>query len=568
MMNDMDLPPGQGGEMSEGETAAVRAPDAGTPFGRYRLLDKIASGGMADIYRGVAIGAQGFERVVAIKRIREEAAQVADIGEMFADEARVSALLEHPNIVQVYDFGAVGGNYFIAMEYLRGKNLDEVLRALRAADERMSPPLAVFIAGEVARGLAYAHAFRDKRGQRMDIIHRDISPANIMLLHAGAVKLLDFGIARVTSELRLAVTRGRGGALKGKSPYVSPEQIVGDEVDARSDIFALGAVLWETLTGQRLFSGGSDLDTMEAVMHTEILRPSELAPGIPPALDQIVLTALARDVRHRYDTAEQMAADLEAVMRSLPSRHGDLPALLNRFFGSPPSQPQVRAVSIPVPDPFDPREGNTRPLRQAYDEAAALQRSPAPVVVARSPSAFTRISGESVPPPPTRWPVGLGAAGLAAFALIAVLWRFPGAPVPAPSVPETATPALVLAAAPPSPSLPGAPPGTSSASQVPTPEPAPVDEESPPVLAQPATPPVKAAAKTTPPSRAKPRPVAPAKRVVPPAGAPRSAKMAVAPKRTRPGAVALTNPARGRKSAARPGTPRLVNSLHVNPFIE
>jgi serine/threonine protein kinase len=394
-----------------GEGAGRASPEVGVPFGRYRLLDKIASGGMADIFRGVAVGAQGFERVVAIKRIREEAAQVADIGEMFADEARVSALLEHPNIVQVYDFGSVDGNYYIAMEYLRGRNLDEVLRALRAVGERLPPSLAVFIAGEVARGLAYAHAFRDKRGRRLDIIHRDISPANIMLLHAGAVKLLDFGIARVTSELRMAITRGRGGALKGKSPYVSPEQIVGDDVDARSDIFALGAVLWETLTGQRLFLGDSDLDTMDAVMHGEIRRPSELVPGLPSALDHIVLTALARDVRHRYDTAEQMAADLEAVMRSLPSRHGDLPALLHRFWGSPPSQPQARPVSIPVPDPFDPREGNTRPLRP--DESPALPP--------RRPSAFALLDEERPAPAMNqRWL--LGGLGTALLALAFGAW--------------------------------------------------------------------------------------------------------------------------------------------------
>jgi serine/threonine protein kinase len=426
MSDDGEIPPRPGEMSSEAQGRASQ--EAGVPFGRYRLLDKIASGGMADIFRGVAVGAQGFERVVAIKRIREEAAQVADIGEMFADEARVSALLEHPNIVQVYDFGSVDGNYYIAMEYLRGRNLDEVLRALRAVGERLPPALAVFIAGEVARGLAYAHAFRDNRGRRLDIIHRDISPANVMLLHAGAVKLLDFGIARVTSELRMAITRGRGGALKGKSPYVSPEQIVGDDVDARSDIFALGAVLWETLTGQRLFKGDSDLDTMDAVMHGEIRRPSELVPGLPSALDHIVLTALARDVRHRYDTAEQMAADLEAVMRSLPSRHGDLPALLHRFWGSPPSQPQARPVSIPVPDPFDPREGNTRPLRP--DESPALPP--------RRPSAFTLLAEERPAPAfSKRWAIGgLGAAILAV--VLVVGWLAPSRRAPAPMVPAGA----------------------------------------------------------------------------------------------------------------------------------
>src|SRR5256885_361891 len=184
-----------------------------------------------------------------------------------------------------------------------------------------------------------------------------------MLLHAGAVKLLDFGIARVTSELRQAITRGRGGTLRGKSPYVSPEQISGEPVDGRSDIFALGSVLWEMLTGRRLFSGETDLDTMSAVMHGEVLPPSKVVPGLPAALDRVVMRALAREVDLRYPSAELMASDLEGLMRALPSRHGDLPALLGRLGGVPPSQPRVKPVAPDVRPPVSPDEGGTRPLR-------------------------------------------------------------------------------------------------------------------------------------------------------------------------------------------------------------
>jgi serine/threonine protein kinase len=523
MTNDGELAP-PGGELSGPGRGEV-----GVPFGRYRLLDKIASGGMADIFRGVAVGAQGFERVVAIKRIREEASQVTDIGEMFADEARVSALLEHPNIVQVYDFGAVEGNYYIAMEYLRGRNLDEVLRALRGVGERLAPALAVFIAGEVARGLAYAHGFRDKRGRRMDIIHRDISPANIMLLHAGAVKLLDFGIARVTSELRMAITRGRGGALKGKSPYVSPEQIVGDEVDARSDIFALGAVLWEALTGHRLFTGESDLDTMEAVMHSEIRRPSELVPGLPSALDHIVLTALARDVRYRYDSADQMAADLEAVMRSLPSRHGDLPALLHRFWGSPPSQPQAPPVSIPVPDPFDPREGNTRPLRP--DELAALPRC--------QPSAFPLLADQR--PARSRTPGWVAGALAGAGLVLAVVLARPHLRAEH-RVPDTLPAASRVAVAP------------SAERLVPDTLPAPAVE--------PGTP---AAARKVPDTFRGGRPsIVPLEVGGGGAGAPVAKRRGVGAASRRTRKVALANPLRGRKVVVRPRA----TDLHVDPFSE
>jgi eukaryotic-like serine/threonine-protein kinase len=310
-------------------------------FGRYRLIERIGAGGMAEIYRAVAMGAQGFERAVAIKRIREEVGEVADIGKLFADEARLSALLNHPNIVQVYDFGAVDGTYYIAMEYLKGRNLDQVLFALRRAGQRLEPALAVFVAHEVARALAYAHALRDEHGRPLDIIHRDISPANIMLLQVGAVKLLDFGIARITSEFRLAVTQGR--ALRGKCPYLAPEQITGGTIDGRSDIFALGVVLWEMLTGERLFSAESDLDTIASVLNREIPPPSHFAPEVPGNVDRLVLAMLARDPGQRYRSAEVLAVDLDEAMRALPSRQRDLPELLRRLF--PPTTLELPTVS-------------------------------------------------------------------------------------------------------------------------------------------------------------------------------------------------------------------------------
>ena len=305
------------------ETRGVR----GEEFGRYRLLHRIGSGGMAEIFRGVAVGAQGFERAVAIKRIREEVVELADMSQLFADEARVSALLDHPNIVQVYDFGAVDGMYYIAMEYLKGRNLEQVLSTLRRRGERLAPSLAVLIAREVARGLAYAHGLADERGMPLAIVHRDVSPANIMLSQVGAVKLLDFGIARITSKLRLAVTRGR--ALRGKCPYLAPEQITSEgEVDGRADIFALGAILWEMLTGRRLFVGTSDFEVLASVLNREIPRPSTLVPGLPAQIDDIVLGALARDPAQRYRSADTMAIALDEVMQLLPSRYGDLSALL------------------------------------------------------------------------------------------------------------------------------------------------------------------------------------------------------------------------------------------------
>jgi serine/threonine protein kinase len=418
--------------------------EVGFPFGRYRLLDKIGSGEMADIFRALALGAEGFERVVAIKRIREEVSQVADIGKLFADEARLSALLDHPNIVQVYDYGTVEDCHYIAMEHLRGKNLDQVLAALRRRDERLPAPLAVFIAREVARGLSYAHGLRDERGQRLEIVHRDVSPANIMLLHAGAVKLLDFGIARVSSRLRLATTGARAGSLRGQCPYLSPEQITGDPVDGRSDVFALGAVLWEMLTGRQLFDGSSEFAIMSAVIKEEIVAPSQLVPGLPEALDRVVLTALARDPDDRYPTAGMMAADLETVMRTLPCRHGDLPAFLTRIGDSrsAPATPGVRSVPTRPPsgdafarirgeltDPSDKPNTMSRPVLAVVAAAAlaflliGVSPTRAPEAPAGAPPALATLVPPAATPPvgssgnPGRVPAPSGDGRSAAPAL-------------------------------------------------------------------------------------------------------------------------------------------------------
>jgi eukaryotic-like serine/threonine-protein kinase len=414
-------------------------PPTGASFGRYRLLERIGAGGMAEIYKAVVVGDQGFTRTVAIKRIREEVAQVADIGRLFADEARLSALLDHPNIVQVIDFGQVAGSHYLAMEHLKGKNLDEVMFVLRRRNERLEPALALFIAREVARGLGYAHAVCDERGRPLTIVHRDVSPANIMLVHAGAVKLLDFGIARITSELRQAVTQGRG--LRGKCPYLAPEQITGGAVDGRSDIFALGVVLWEMLTGQRLFDGDTDLATIESVLNRDIPPPSAVTGDLPGALDGIVMAALARDPDRRYRSAEDLAADLDEVMRALPGRHDDITALLERLFGrvtlelpvlgstvaTVPERPGARfALELPAPRGAAveaasvDRNAVTRPVEPTVLVAADVSSAVAGAaevsfaVAARPPAVAT-------PPAPVRAPRRRGMALIIGGLLVAEL---------------------------------------------------------------------------------------------------------------------------------------------------
>ena len=316
-------------------------PPAGRRFGRYLLLEALDRGGMADVYRAVSHGPGGFRRQFVIKRIRKEKAASKDFVEMFVNEARISALIEHPNVVQVYDFGQVDGDYFLAMEYLRGANLLALGRRLRKDERKMPMDLAAYAAREVARGLHHAHTLVNA-GKPLGIVHRDVSPSNIMLLRTGGVKLLDFGIARATMKLRSLTPVG--GMIKGKLSYLSPEQVRGKGVDGRSDVFSLGVVLWECLTGLRLFYNPNDLETMRNVLHRTVPRPSELRAEVPARLDAIVLRALERDLERRYPDAGSMASDLEDFLRECRFSPEQVARLLDELFGEEDS---AREVSLP-----------------------------------------------------------------------------------------------------------------------------------------------------------------------------------------------------------------------------
>jgi serine/threonine-protein kinase len=296
---------------------------------------------MAEVYRAVTHGPAGFQRQFVIKRIRKEKAASKDFVDMFINEARISALLEHPNIVQVYDFGQVDGDYFLAMEYLRGRNLLTVGRRVRSLTREIAPELAAYVARETARGLHYAHTLTNA-GKSLGIVHRDVSPSNIMLLRTGGVKLLDFGIARATMKLR--ANTPIGGLIKGKLSYLSPEQVRGHQVDGRSDVFSLGVVLWECLTGVRLFYNPNDLETMRNVLHRQVPKPSEMRHGLAESLDQIVMKALDRDLDRRYPDAGAMAADLEEYLREVRFSSETLVQLLEELFADEDS-----ARELPLP---------------------------------------------------------------------------------------------------------------------------------------------------------------------------------------------------------------------------
>jgi eukaryotic-like serine/threonine-protein kinase len=300
-------------------------------YGRYHLIERIGRGGMAEVFRAVAQGVEGFRRVFVIKRLRPEKLDSADLVRMFCDEARLSALLHHPNVVQVYDFGQIGGTYFLAMEYLRGQDLSAVMKANRAMRAAVSAPIAAHIAQQVATGLHYAHTLTRMDGRALTIVHRDVTPSNIMLQRTGAVKILDFGIAQATNFARQVETGG--GRVKGKLAYLSPEQVRLEELDGRSDVFALGVVLWEMLTGQRLFSSENDFLTMRNVLTQPIPAPSSLRPDVPVEMDAIVARALKRDRNQRYADARALADDLEDFLRAFPCDSHALAHLLQDLFG-------------------------------------------------------------------------------------------------------------------------------------------------------------------------------------------------------------------------------------------
>jgi serine/threonine protein kinase len=298
-------------------------------FGKYTLFERIGRGGMADVYKGRISGPAGFERVFVVKRILPHLSDDATFVRMFVEEAKMSARLNHPNIVQIFELGAVGGEYFISMEYVRGRDLAETMRAMWKTIGPPRPELVAYIGREACRALAYAHSLTDENGRSLGMIHRDVSPSNIMLSYEGAVKLLDFGIAKALGE---APDTTKNGTMKGKYAYMAPEQTEGDNVDHRIDIFSCGIVLHEVLTGRRLFKGTNDVLTIERVRRCDVPPPSAQNPMVSPELDAVVLRALAKDPNRRFATAADMADALDDVVHAARFQPTHLAQLLYDLF--------------------------------------------------------------------------------------------------------------------------------------------------------------------------------------------------------------------------------------------
>jgi serine/threonine protein kinase len=293
--------PSQEGKLSPG------APGEPVAFGRYFLLGMIARGGMAEVYR--ARPQLGPRRLLAIKVMRPQLAREARFVEMFHREGKLALMLQNRCVVETLELGQADGRHYITMEYIGGRDLTQVLRRCQETQQRIPVPHAVYIAARIAEGLDFAHTLPGPDGRPLNIVNRDVSPSNVRLSYDGDVKLLDFGIAQALVKFTSEI-----GILKGKFSYMSPEQIRGMPLDARTDVFSAGIILHEMLTTEKLFRGDTEFALMEKVRKAEVPAPSEFNRRVTPELDAIALKALSRDVADRYQTAAQFAAALDALI--------------------------------------------------------------------------------------------------------------------------------------------------------------------------------------------------------------------------------------------------------------
>ncbi len=387
--------------------AEIPGPDR---FGQYEILERIASGGMAELFRARRSGVEGFQKIVAIKKILPHIAGDEEFIAMFADEAKLAAQLSHPNIVHIFDLGKIeAGGYFIAMEHVEGRDLRSILHMVRETGLRLPVPLAVSIAAKVAAALDYAHRRRGDDGQDLNIVHRDVSPPNILVSTDGDIKLCDFGIAKAASK----VSQTESGALKGKVPYMSPEQAWGKPLDQRSDIYSLGAVLFEMLTGRKLFQGDSDLNVLEKVRAGEVVLPSSLNPEVPPALDAAVLKALAREPDERYPRASDLLRDLETVVRTYepPPSSADLAAYVRHLEKEEADRREARTREAQPPAVV------AAPAKEPAGQEIRLPLPPPPAAAPEAsvpPSALPTQGLEPPTPPPARRPEPVPAGVFAA----------------------------------------------------------------------------------------------------------------------------------------------------------
>ncbi|WP_425334790.1 serine/threonine-protein kinase [Myxococcus stipitatus] len=380
---------------------------------------------MAHLFLASIDGPDGFSKPCVIKRVLPEYASLEAFSRMFADEAKVAALLTHPNIVQVFDFGKLEGQYYLAMEWIQGQSLDRVLRHAWKAHFPLGQRVAVDVGIAVADALAYAHTKTLPDGTPLKLVHRDVTPGNVLVSRDGIVKLADFGIVKSAVN----VERTSVGVVKGKYAYMSPEQITNRELDHRSDLFSLGIVLYEASTGRRLFKRDTVEGTIIAATQAQVTPPSEVSPGFAPELERIILRLLEKDPEARFQSARELSLELERFRASQNWTSGgrELATLVTSLFPADKTGLTSTALSAfasasssgmtheraPAPD--------TRPAPPVPEERTASTTRGSPPVEASVPSAVTPV-GTVVEEKPFPWPVVL-TAGAAACAS-ALFWYF------------------------------------------------------------------------------------------------------------------------------------------------
>ena len=347
--------------------------DSESRFGKYKLIEKIAVGGMAEMWKAKQIGPEGFEKVVALKRILPSLAENDDFITMFIDEGKVAAQLTHPNIAQIYELGETMGGYYLAMEYIAGKDLRLIMRLARKEKKNLAIPQAVVIASKLLSGLNYAHRKKGFNNENLNIVHRDVSPQNVLISYEGEVKLVDFGIAKAAAKNSVTLT----GALKGKILYMSPEQAWGQAVDRRSDVFSVGTLLYEMLTGKRVFIADNEMAILQKVREWNPPPPSAVNGRISSKLDAIVLKAIEKDPDKRYQTAEEMREDLESFLHSEkpPKSLTDLGLFMRALF-----KEEIRAEMPELMDIMDESIDTIEPFAMEKVEKLAAPVEPEPIV--------------------------------------------------------------------------------------------------------------------------------------------------------------------------------------------
>lgn len=394
---------------------------SGTRLGKYQLLRRIATGGMAEIFLARAQAMHGFEKQVVLKRILPQHASSDDFIRMFLAEARLAATLHHPNIVQVYDIGEEAGAYFFTMEYIQGEDLR---RLVRAARRKQTPiPLAhiLHIIMGMAGGLHHAHEKIGTDGLPLGIVHRDVSPSNVLVTYEGDVKVVDFGIAKAAAAQNSTIA----GTLKGKIPYMSPEQCRGEAVDRRSDIFSIGTLLWELTTGKRLFAGENEFAILNRVAKADVPPPSSVRPEYPPELEAIVMRALSVDPENRYPSAIDLQIDIEDFAREarLPVSSARMGRFMRALFDDELKAAAAERASAPasadvpggtmIVSPSSPPEG----ISDLTPSEVRLHGEPTPGLVPGVGGSGTDISFAETPPRRRNPALALGAGFLLTLGL-------------------------------------------------------------------------------------------------------------------------------------------------------